>query len=128
MTLVFHTELALHDIQDAFRLAYPGLRLFFFFDGDEYLALANPFFHSFSFCKVNELFPEKKNTELQLDEFFTLKETEELFENNWNLPARIYSAVDGYWQRSRSHSNRHLDEFNECPYLVNKEGFSVCPG
>ena len=128
MKLVLQTELALHDIQDAFMFAYPGLRLFFFFDGDENLALSNPLFHSFSFCKVHELFPEKKNTELAIDETFTLKETEELFDSKWNLPARIYSAIDGYWQRSRKHSNRQLGEFRECPYLVNKEGFLVCPG
>ena len=128
MPLILNTDLALYEVRDAFANCYPGLRLFFFFDGDENLQLSTPLFHSFSFSKVKELYPGPIASILEIDESSNIKETEELFEKNWNLPARIYAASEGYWQRSRSTANRLIGEFRDCPYLVNKEDFSVCPG
>jgi len=128
MSLILHTDAALHEIREKFEEEFPGLRLYFFFDGDENLSLSTPLFHSFSFSKVDELFVDIEEKELEIDASLTLSEMESLMETRWHLPARVYAASGGYLQRSKKIGGSRLHEFQDQPFLVNKAGTSIYRG
>jgi hypothetical protein len=110
MPLILHTYSHLTEIQSEFSKKFPGLKLDFIFHGDEKLNLSTPLHHSFSNAPVQDLCTNCAGNDLTVDESMTTKEVEDLFENNWHLPAKVYVAIDGYWQKNRKTENSRLKE------------------
>ena len=111
MPLLLHTYSHLHEIQSAFSSSFPGLKLDFFFQGDEKLNLSLPLHHSFSFAPVQDFCAAGAASDLVVEDSMTIKEVEDLFENSWHLPAKVYAAIDGYWQKNPKTEARRLKEY-----------------
>lgn len=101
MTLHLHTNSPLHKIQSEFTKKFPGLKLDFVFHGDEKLNLSSHHHNSFFFTPVEEFYPDCAVENISIEESMTTKEVEDLFENYWHLPAKVYADIDGYWQKNR---------------------------
>ena len=111
MTLILHTYSHLQEIQSEFTKNFPGLKLDFIFHGDEKLNLSIPLHHSFSHSPIKYFFSGSVLGELVVDESMTTKEVEDLFENYWHLPARVYANIGGYWQKNKKTEDTRLKEY-----------------
>lgn len=111
MTLQLYPNSPLDKIQSEFKKYFPGLKLEFVFHGDEKLNLSSHHNYSFSFTPVEEFYPDCTAENINIDESMTTKEVEELFKNYWNLPAKVYAIIDGYWQRNRKIEGSMLKEY-----------------
>lgn len=111
MTLHLHSHSPLHKIQSEFTKNFPGLKLDFVFHGDEKLNFSSHHPYSFFFTPVKEFYPDCTVGNTSIDESMTTKEVEDLFENYWNLPAKVYAIIDGYWQKNRKIEGSLLKEY-----------------
>ena len=110
MNLHLHTDLPLGEIQSEFTKKFPGLKIDFIFHGDEKLNLSSHHHSSFLFTPVEEFYPDCTAVTIIIDESMTTREVEELFENSWHLPAKVYAEIGGYWQKNRKTESRRLTE------------------
>ena len=111
MILHLHTNSPLHKIQSKFTKYFSGLNLDFFFHGDEKLNLYSHHPYSFFFTPVKEFYPDCIVENISIEESMTTKEVEDLFENHWHLPAKVYADIDGYWQKNRRTECSLLKEY-----------------
>ena len=110
MPLQLHTNSPLSEIQSEFTKKFPGLKVDFIFHGDEKLNLSSHYHSSFLFTPVEEFYPDCEAENITIDESMTTREVEQLFENNWHLPAKVYVKIAGYWQKNRKTESRRLKE------------------
>ncbi len=128
MPLLLHTKTHLDEIQSEFNREFPGLKLSFIFDGDEKLNFSMPLQHSFSYAPVEYISPGCVPGDLLIDETMTIREVELLFETSWHLPAQVFAAIDGYWQKNSKTGSSRLKEYISPAVKTNKEDVSVFRG
>lgn len=110
MPLHLHTNSPLGEIQSAFTKKFPGLKVDFIFHGDEKLNLSSQHHSSFLFTPVEEFYPDCTADNITIDESMTTRQVEQLFEEQWHLPAKVYVEIGGYWQKNRQTESRRLKE------------------
>ena len=110
MNLHLHTNSPLFEIQSAFKKSFPGLKIDFIFHGDEKLNLSSHHHSSFLSTPVEEFYPDCTAVNIIIDESMTTREVEELFEDSWHLPAKVYVEIGGYWQKNRKTESHRLTE------------------
>lgn len=111
MPLILHIYSHLKEIQSKFTKKFPRLKLDFVFHGNEKLNLSSHHHYSFFFTPVKEFYPDCSVDNINIDESMTTKEVEELFENYWHLPAKVYADIDGYWQKNNRTECSLLKEY-----------------
>ncbi len=121
MVLHFFSNSSLQSIQSGFSKNFPRLKIDFIFQGNEKLNLSSHFHYSFLFIPVEKFYPDCAKENIVIDESLTTKEVEDLFENQWHLPAIVSAEVNGYWQRNNKTKNSRLTEFRDPAIPVNKE-------
>ncbi len=110
MELRLHTNSPLGEIQSEFTKNFPGLKIDFIFHGDEKLNLSSHHHSSFLSTPVEEFYPDCIADNIIIYESMTTRQVEELFEDSWHLPAKVYVEIGGYWQKNRHTESRRLKE------------------
>jgi hypothetical protein len=100
MNLHLYSHSPLREIQEIFNRHYPGLKLDFIFKGDEQLSFSSSFSHSFLLSPVDELCDDCPSEDIVLEDDMTTKDAEDLIRKCWHLPAIVYAAINGYWQKN----------------------------
>ena len=110
MPVAFDASQSLNEIQQHFSHSYPDLKLEFQFKGDEPINYAALMGRVFSQVQLSELLPHAKGVNLELEDYMTIEEVEEMFGRHFGIMVRIFLRKGGYWLK-----NNLMGSLTLCP-------------